>query len=108
MDGVTGKIVSRRHLHEMRSVPELEFHCGLLFVQGSGFRVGVFENGELRHMSAAAARRAAREMIADALKDAELGELMAEVLKPAAEALTATADRLDTFGVAGSEPEGHA
>ena len=87
-------------LLELVSLPEHDFFCGLLFIQGAGYRIGVVSDGQTHHMSAAAARRLAREY--------EDEPEVAEELAPVCEALRATADKLDQYGLAGAEPEGRA
>ncbi len=39
-----------------------ETTIGMIFVSGAGYRVGATSNGEVRHMSAAAALRLSREL----------------------------------------------
>ena len=87
-------------LHDMIQLPDHDFYCGLLFVQGCGYRVGVVSDGQTHHMSAARARRLAAEYREDP-------EIAAE-LKPVSDALVVTADRLDSLGLPGQEPHGHA
>jgi len=61
---------------------------GLIFIQGTGFRVGAFDGRNQRHMSAMAARRLARTLDATS----EAAELAPVIL-----ALEAKTARLETI-----------
>lgn len=73
-------------LIEPTILPGLDLAVGVVFVQGAGYRVGAVSIDGLRHMSAAAARRYARDLEATP---------HAEQLRPAIEAVRAVADEVD-------------
>lgn len=73
-------------LHDPIMLPDHEIAVGLTFVQGAGHRVGTVTPAGLNHMSAAQARRMARELL-----DSDQGVS----LRAAIDALFAVARRIE-------------
>lgn len=89
MAGVTD-LISR--LVDPILLPEHEIAVGLTFVQGAGYRVGTVTPAGLNHMSAAQARRVARELDGGA----HGGDLSAATA--AMRSIADMLDRLETLG----------